>query len=138
MKYVDMEFIDKTIDLIKYNIKKDTHDDGETINIEAVITHLLGLQTILEVESENSLPTIDKKTAIGPPKNPTPLDKQIGGNHYKDKKIQPWEIIDLLDLNFYEGNALKYLLRYKEKNGSQDLRKAIHYIEKIINDRGDK
>lgn len=61
-------------------------------------------------------------------------DKQVGGNHYKDKKLQPWEIIDALNLNFYEGNALKYLIRYKDKNGVQDLKKAIHYIEKIIED----
>ena len=61
-------------------------------------------------------------------------DKQVGGNHYKDKKLQPWDIIDALDLNFYEGNALKYLIRYKEKNGVEDLKKAIHYIEKIIED----
>ena len=62
------------------------------------------------------------------------LDKQVGGNHYKDKKLQPWDIIDALDLNFYEGNALKYLIRYKDKNGVEDLKKAIHYIEKIIED----
>lgn len=61
-------------------------------------------------------------------------DKQVGGNHYKDKKLQPWDIIDALDLNFYEGNALKYLIRYKDKNGVEDLKKSIHYIEKIIED----
>jgi hypothetical protein len=66
--------------------------------------------------------------------HPKATDKQVGGNHYKDKKLQPWDIIDALDLNFYEGNALKYLIRYKEKNGVEDLKKSIHYIEKIIED----
>ena len=47
---------------------------------------------------------------------PKATDKQVGGSHYKDKKLQPWDIIDALELNFYEGNALKYLIRYKEKN----------------------
>ena len=61
-------------------------------------------------------------------------DKQVGGSHYKDKKLQPWDIIDELNLNFYEGNALKYLIRYKDKNGVEDLKKAIHYIEKLIED----
>ena len=59
------------------------------------------------------------------------LNKQEGGDHYK-KAIQPWEIINSHELNFYEGNALKYLLRHREKNGKQDIKKAIHYLEAIL------
>lgn len=59
-------------------------------------------------------------------------NKQVGGDHYKKKKITPWEIIDMLDLNFYEGSALKYLLRYRDKNGLQDLQKLKHYVDKLI------
>jgi hypothetical protein len=55
-------------------------------------------------------------------------DKQIGGDHYKKNKIQPWDIIDDHNLNFYEGNALKYLLRRKGER-EEDLQKAIHYLE---------
>lgn len=58
--------------------------------------------------------------------------KQVGGDHYAKHSIQPWDIIDAYGLDFYEGNAVKYLLRYKDKNGVEDLKKAIHYIEKII------
>ena len=58
------------------------------------------------------------------------MRKQVGGVHYK-RNIQPWEIIDEYNLNFYEGNALKYLLRRKD-NRLQDLEKAKHYIEKLI------
>lgn len=58
------------------------------------------------------------------------LKKQIGGNHYKDMKIQPWQIIDAHGLNFYEGNVLKYLLRRKS-NRKEDLQKAIHYLEHL-------
>lgn len=57
--------------------------------------------------------------------------KQVGGDHYKKKKIQPWDIIDEYDLNFYEGNALKYLLRTKSDR-LEDLKKCLHYIEKEI------
>lgn len=46
--------------------------------------------------------------------------------------IQPWEIIDANNLDFYEGNTLKYLLRWKSKGGVDDLKKAIHYIEHLI------
>lgn len=55
-------------------------------------------------------------------------DKQIGGSHYKVYKVQPWDIIEEYGLNFWEGNALKYLLRRK-KDRVEDLRKAIHYLE---------
>ena len=58
------------------------------------------------------------------------LKKQIGGNHYKNLKIQPWEIIDANGLNFYEGNILKYLLRKKDR--INDLKKIIHFTEHLI------
>jgi hypothetical protein len=45
--------------------------------------------------------------------------------------LQPWDIVDALDLGFYEGNVLKYLLRRKG-NRVEDLRKAIHYLERMI------
>lgn len=60
------------------------------------------------------------------------LDTQVGGDHYKRLAMQPWEIIDALDLDFYDGNALKYLLRWRTKGGVEDLKKAIHYIEHQI------
>ena len=59
------------------------------------------------------------------------LKRQVGGDHYKRLPIQPWEIIDACGLGFYEGNALKYLLRKKD-NRIQDLEKAIHYLEHQI------
>lgn len=55
--------------------------------------------------------------------------KQVGGNHYTGYKIQPIEFITANEIGFIEGNVIKYLLRFKEKNGLQDLDKAIHYIE---------
>lgn len=61
-----------------------------------------------------------------------PDRKQIDGDHYKKHKIQPFDIIDAYGLNFYEGNALKYLLRWKDKDGIVDLEKAKHYIEILI------
>lgn len=59
-------------------------------------------------------------------------EKQIGGSHYTSMPLQPWEIIEKNKLDFWEGNALKYLLRYKQKNGAQDLEKAKHYIDYLI------
>ena len=58
--------------------------------------------------------------------------KQIGGSHYKDMKIQPSEFINKNKLLFAEGNAIKYICRHTHKGGKEDLKKAIHYIEMII------
>ena len=60
------------------------------------------------------------------------LERQIGGDHYKDKPIQPIEYIFMNKLGFCEGNIIKYLTRWKDKNGLQDLYKAQHYLEMLI------
>ena len=57
--------------------------------------------------------------------------KQVGGDHYQDG-IQPWDYILSHDLGYLEGNIIKYVTRYKRKNGVQDLQKALHYLEKLI------
>jgi Protein of unknwon function (DUF3310) len=60
------------------------------------------------------------------------LDKQEGGSHYLQFKIQPIDFIQHNSLNFCQGNIIKYVTRYKEKNGIEDLKKAIHYLEILI------
>lgn len=61
-------------------------------------------------------------------------DYQIGGKHYKDKCIQPVEYIMANGLDFCEGNVIKYVSRWKSKhaNGLDDLLKARHYIDFLI------
>lgn len=61
-----------------------------------------------------------------------PLEVQVGGNHYKDLKIQPIEFIHANNIPFCEANAIKYLCRWRNKNGRQDLEKAKHYIDLLI------
>ena len=58
--------------------------------------------------------------------------KQVGGAHYKKYKIQPSRFINDNKILFAEGNAIKYICRHQDKGGKQDLLKAIHYIEMII------
>jgi len=60
------------------------------------------------------------------------LEEQVGGKHYRSMKIQPAEFINENKLLFAEGNAIKYICRHKFKNGKEDLKKAIHYIDMII------
>jgi hypothetical protein len=59
-------------------------------------------------------------------------DKQVGGTHYAEKAIQPWDYILANKLGYLEGNVVKYISRWKEKGGVDDLRKVIHYTEKLI------
>ena len=57
--------------------------------------------------------------------------RQIGGDHYFNA-IQPWDIIRAWDLNYWEGNIVKYVLRHKGKGKVEDLEKAKHYLEYLI------
>lgn len=60
-------------------------------------------------------------------------ESQVGGNHYRKFKIQPWDVIDEYRLTFYAGNALKYLLRAGHKGVAlEDLKKARHYLDRMI------
>jgi len=63
---------------------------------------------------------------------PSALDYQILGNHYKDKGIQPIVYIHANNLGFCEANVVKYVTRHKEKNGAADIKKAIHYLELLL------
>ncbi len=59
-------------------------------------------------------------------------ERQVGGDHYKNMKIQPTEFIHKNNIPFIPGNVIKYICRYKFKNGIQDLEKAKHYIDLLI------
>ena len=61
-----------------------------------------------------------------------PYDKQIGGSHYQNFKIQPSKFVIENELLYPEGCVIKYILRHQDKGGKEDLKKAIHFIEMII------
>jgi len=60
------------------------------------------------------------------------IDKQVGGDHYLGFAISPVEFLMRNNVPFVEGCAIKYLLRWRDKGGIQDLRKAQHYIDILI------
>lgn len=60
------------------------------------------------------------------------FDIQVGGDHYKKMKIQPTEYILANKMPFCEGNIVKYISRWRDKNGLQDLEKVIHYAQILI------
>lgn len=62
----------------------------------------------------------------------TANEMQIGGDHYREKTIQPWDFIAANQLGYFEGNIVKYVSRWKDKGGINDLKKARHYLDKLI------
>jgi len=60
------------------------------------------------------------------------LDRQVGGNHYKDLAIQPIEYIHANNIPFIEGCIIKYVSRWRNKNGVNDLEKAKHFLDMLI------
>ena len=60
------------------------------------------------------------------------LDIQISGDHYKDMPIQPAQYIHANAMGYFEGNVVKYVSRWRKKNGIADLEKAKHYIDLLI------
>jgi hypothetical protein len=58
-----------------------------------------------------------------------PQSRQVGGSHYKSFHIQPYEFISKNNLSFFQGNVVKYVCRYLNKKGIEDLEKIIHYCE---------
>ena len=60
------------------------------------------------------------------------LETQVGGNHYSSMKIQPIEYTMANEMNPLQHTAIKYISRYKNKNGIEDLKKAIHSLELLV------
>lgn len=60
------------------------------------------------------------------------LTDQVGGDHYKTQAIQPVEYIHANGLGYVEGCVVKYVTRWKRKGGAEDLKKAKHFLELLI------
>ena len=59
--------------------------------------------------------------------------RQVGGNHYrKYGDLQPWDVWMPWNLNGFQANIVKYIVRYRDKDGLRDLEKAKHFLEKLI------
>lgn len=60
------------------------------------------------------------------------LNKQVGGSHYKKFAIQPVEFCQRNGLGYCESAVVKYVSRHREKNGREDIEKAIHYLQLLL------
>lgn len=102
-----------------YLVKKET---GE----EPVVVHVADAYFDPELNNEPEMP-------IAPlPETLDPLKVQVGGNHYKDMPIQPVEFIHANGIPYIEGAVIKYVCRWRNKNGLDDLQKALHFIELLM------
>jgi len=69
---------------------------------------------------------------------PRANDKQVAGSHYKKYgDFQPWDAVIAWNLGYLEGTALKYIARWKDKGGLNDIKKAIHFLEKLVEVTGE-
>ena len=80
----------------------------------------------------------DNPTNNTPPATP-PLASQyqVGGDHYRAKKVQPWTAMEAWMSRaefegFLRGNVIKYIARYRDKDGLKDVYKAKHYLERLV------
>jgi hypothetical protein len=63
---------------------------------------------------------------------------QVGGQHYKKLAIQPWDYVLANNLGYMEGSVIKYISRWREKNGLEDLEKCRHFLNKLIEHEQEK
>lgn len=89
---------------------------------------------VLWVDARKGHTAAPKATSKDTPKatQQSANDTQVGGAHYKSKAIQPWDYIVSNRLGYLEGNIVKYVSRWQDKNGVQDLEKARHYLDKLV------
>lgn len=92
------------------------HPDLELVEVDLIQINMNEFQVCTKIEEV-------KKGATS---------KQVGGNHYKNLAIQPVEYTVKNGLDFLQGNVIKYVTRFRDKNGLQDLQKAKHYIDLLI------
>ena len=91
------------------------------------------LSTLRHPERDRNLDNADAKLFAGKPLDAAnPLAIQVGGGHYKKMAIQPVEYVHANGIGYFEGNVIKYVSRWRDKNGIDDLKKARHYLDLLI------
>jgi hypothetical protein len=92
----------------------------------------MSLKQMQQLDKPLKLSVEEYMQTLGLPEQATANSKQVSGKHYKEKNIQPWDYIYANNLCYFTGNCVKYVSRWKDKGGVADLKKAIHYLEKLI------
>jgi glucose-6-phosphate dehydrogenase assembly protein OpcA len=100
------------------------------------ITDLFDVKGTIETDEHgnplSSVPALSSIAQEAEKHEATALSTQVGGDHYKSLAIQPAEYAQKNGLGYCEGLALKYITRHKAKHGAEDIRKAIHCLELLL------
>lgn len=105
---------------------------------EDMSTEELGSENNFWVEKAIHNAKVNEKMGVVYAQHKATRDKQVGGDHYKRMKVQPWDVVDTAftceqAVGFYKGNALKYIMRAGSKGPvKEDIQKALHYLEKLL------
>lgn len=113
-----------------YGIWETPSDDEGGAALDAALDDLMARSEKKAEEFQLEVPVELLQEATIVPKQ-SALDTQEGGDHYK-LPIQPIQYIHANNLPFIEGNVVKYITRWREKNGHQDLLKVKHYVDLLI------
>ena len=121
-------------DLTNAEIAILTDEPANLVSVARVSMRKKKPKPVKVVYEKKTTPSID---AVSTPEEEEAFNaianaQQVGGTHYKDKAIQPWDYIASNSLGYLEGNVVKYVSRWREKGGVQDLKKAMHYLTKLI------
>ena len=121
-------------DLTNAEIAILTDEPANLVSVARVSMRKKKPKPVKVVYEKKTTPSID---AVSTPEEEEAFNaianaQQVGGTHYKDKAIQPWDYIASNNMGYLEGNVVKYVSRWKEKGGVQDLKKAMHYLTKLI------
>ena len=128
MKTKRQNIIDTFMKSPSADVKKVAAKYNVSIAFVYALRKLAGQQSVFLAQANDakeSLQSFDTQVAKA-------LDVQVGGSHYKNLKIQPVEYIHANQLPYIEGNIIKYITRWRDKNGIKDLEKIKHYIDLLI------
>jgi hypothetical protein len=93
--------------------------------------------------SRISSPNWREEVSVHTNKTPSALDNQVGGAHYKEMAVQPWEALEAWLTpaeyrGYHKGVAISYLAREQSKGGMQDIQKAVHHLQRLIEMQGEE
>ncbi len=86
----------------------------------------------MNITSDLGLGELAKENKMSDSLVPPKPKEQIGGTHYSSLSIEPIQFIETNEMGYHEGNVVKYVSRWKNKNGLEDLKKAQWYINRLI------
>lgn len=89
------------------------------------------IEALVLTAKENPVVTEDELIAKGQRETLSANSMQVGGDHYNRRPIQHWDFVTSHDYGYLEGQITKYLFRWRDKNGVQDLQKASHFLQKL-------